>query len=185
MRTVTRIAVVALVTIGVVAGCDMQNSQINGPPVTRNAQPAGGDAYLNQTAVREETADQSNTAVDAALAWAKKYTQATEQCDRLREENRALRDSNQEYQQQLSKLQLELNRAEKELSEANAMLLEMREELRKWKTSVIGFRDEMRQAQQAQLDAMYKILKLLGGEPVVQVSTRPSTTQPARNGQEN
>jgi hypothetical protein len=38
-------------------------------------------------------------------------------------------------------------------------------ELNNWKTDVIGFREEIRAADRAQLEALLKILKVLGGEP--------------------
>jgi hypothetical protein len=44
----------------------------------------------------------------------------------------------------------------------------MRIELNNWKTSILGFRDEMRQADIAQLETLLKILKILGGEVTVQ-----------------
>jgi uncharacterized protein YeaO (DUF488 family) len=55
---------------------------------------------------------------------------------------------------------------EKELAEANEFLQQMHVELNKWKSDVLGFREEMRQAQQAQLEALAKILRVLGAEPV-------------------
>ena len=33
-----------------------------------------------------------------------------------------------------------------------------------WKTDILGFRDEIRDAETAQLEALLKILKVLGGE---------------------
>jgi hypothetical protein len=37
-------------------------------------------------------------------------------------------------------------------------------ELNNWKADVIGFRQEMRSAEKAQLEALLKILQILGGE---------------------
>ena len=58
----------------------------------------------------------------------------------------------------------ELEQAKKELAEANDLLIEMRIELNNWKSNIIGFRDEMRDADKYQLEALLKILKVLGGE---------------------
>ena len=44
------------------------------------------------------------------------------------------------------------------------MLIEMKGELVSWKANVLGFRQEMQQAQAAQLLALGRVLKLLGGE---------------------
>ena len=40
----------------------------------------------------------------------------------------------------------------------------MRVELNNWKTNVLGFREEMRQADTEQLKALLKVLTILGGE---------------------
>ena len=70
----------------------------------------------------------------------------------------------------MDQMKLQLGQAESELGDANAMLLELRDELNKWKSNVLGFREEMLQAQTAQIEAMHKILVLIGGEPASQVS---------------
>jgi hypothetical protein len=50
------------------------------------------------------------------------------------------------------------------LSEANGLLIEMRVELNNWKSDILGFRDEMRNAETAQLETLLRILKVLGGQ---------------------
>ncbi len=40
----------------------------------------------------------------------------------------------------------------------------MQVELVKWKSDVLGFRDEMRKAQSVQLQALTRIMKILGAE---------------------
>jgi len=45
--------------------------------------------------------------------------------------------------------------------------------LNNWKTDILGFRDEMRDAETAQLEALLKILKVLGGE----VKTKSAQSQ--------
>ena len=44
------------------------------------------------------------------------------------------------------------------------MLTELNDELARWKRDVLGFRTEMRRAQQVQLELMKKMVVLLGGE---------------------
>jgi hypothetical protein len=44
----------------------------------------------------------------------------------------------------------------------------MRIELNEWKTNILGFRDEMRNADKAQLQALMKILEALGGEVTIE-----------------
>ncbi len=55
-------------------------------------------------------------------------------------------------------------RLNKELAEANDTLIEMRIELNNWKVDILGFRDEIREADTEQLKALIKILEVLGGE---------------------
>jgi len=43
-------------------------------------------------------------------------------------------------------------------------MIEMRIELNNWKTNILGFREEMRDADTAQLQALLRILNILGGE---------------------
>lgn len=57
------------------------------------------------------------------------------------------------------------------------MLIELRGELTKWKSNVLGFRQEIQTAQQAQLEALQKVLRLLGGE-VPEPTTRPAAAKP-------
>jgi len=167
------------------AGCEWQAvdsaSQL-GPPHKdpKAAAPAGGAGYLSKTAVRSEDSQHSESAVDAALQWAEKYAKVSEQLTAARQENRTLQQDNQKLSQQVAVLQDRLKQAEKELDEANTMLLELQKDLVKWKQSVLGYRDEMRQANQAQMDALIKILKLLGGEvPQATATTTPSQVDSA------
>ncbi len=175
MRLITGIAVVALSGSLMLGGCDWSTANFTGPEVAAEPPQASGQAYLDKTAIRDETGAQTDNAVDAAMEWAKKYAEASSKRDQLLQENRQLRQKQLTSQQQITKLQLELDRAERELTQANSMLLEMKTELEKWKTSVLGFRDEMRQSQKAQLDTLVRILTLIGGEVV----ENAPTTQPA------
>ncbi len=61
-------------------------------------------------------------------------------------------------------LEGQLQQTQKELAEANDLLIEMRIELNNWKTDVLGFRDEMRDAETAQLQTLFRILQVLGGQ---------------------
>jgi septal ring factor EnvC (AmiA/AmiB activator) len=128
--------------------------------------------YLARTAVKPEPVLESPTAVDSALAWSERYSQAIEKLARLQQENADLQEKNRSIASQAVKHQAELAQAQKELNDANAMLVDIRGELEKWKASVLGFRQEMRSAQQAQLEALTKVLRVLGAE--VQPTTRPA-----------
>ena len=157
----------------VLGGCDWNALNGGGIPEIGPSKPVPAcDGYLTKTAVRDETQSDATSAVDTALEWARKYAEASERHNKLLQENRSLNQQNQEYQKQVTELQGKIERAERELAEANSMLLEMRQELDKWKTDVLGFRDEMRRAQKVQLDALAKILKLVGGELTVPQEVR-------------
>lgn len=132
--------------------------------------PAADDSYMRRTAIKYDANPQSGDAVESALVWSEKYSRAVEKLALLQAENRDLEEKNTRLADQGAKLQAELAQSQKELGEANALLLEMRTDLDKWKQNVLGFREEMRRAQQAELDALTKVLKLLGGEVVAPAS---------------
>ena len=97
--------------------------------------------------------------------WAQRYEEMSLSNNQLREKNNELFLENAKLKENVAKLQTSLDMTRKELAEANEFLQQMHVELNKWKTDVLGYRDEMRQAQKAQLEALAKILKLLGAEP--------------------
>lgn len=136
-------------------------------------------AYLEKTAIQDDSGSESPAAVDMALEWARKYSEVTTQRDELLAENRQLQQANQQHEQQLAEVAHRAERAEQELAEANAMLLEMRGELGQWKASVLGFRGEMLEAQKAQLEAMYKVMRLVGGEVVEPAAEQTAQAAPA------
>jgi hypothetical protein len=61
-------------------------------------------------------------------------------------------------------LEARLKQTQKELSEANDLLIEMLSELNTWKSNILGFRGEMRDAAKVQLEALLKVLEILGGK---------------------
>lgn len=112
----------------------------------------------------QDTNPESTTAVDAAIDLSKKYAALSEETAKLQSEKQSLLTENNQLKQRIAVLEPETAAAKKELAEANDLLVEMRIELNNWKTDVLGFRDEMRQADKAQLETLIKILKMLGGE---------------------
>jgi septal ring factor EnvC (AmiA/AmiB activator) len=96
--------------------------------------------------------------------WAQRAAQASEQVVKLQQEKGELVQKNQALQDQLNKVKQDVDQLSHELADANAMLVDVRKELEKWRVSVLGFRQEMREAQQTQLEATAKIMKMLGGE---------------------
>lgn len=153
-----------IVITGVLAGCmNMARTQ---PAAAANTDPATGQRadYLNAASVKSVDEGDSSTAVQSALVWSEKYSKAIEKLVKLQQENRDL-DAKIRHQSETNiKLQQDLTQCQKELADANSMLIDMQADLDQWKKNVLGFRQEMRDAQQAQIIALRRVLKLLGGE---------------------
>ena len=82
----------------------------------------------------------------------------------IKQDNHQLAAENRSLKEKVTSLEAELKQAKKELAEANGLLVDMRVELNNWKNNILGFRDEIRQADSEQIKALLEILKILGGE---------------------
>jgi chromosome segregation ATPase len=111
-----------------------------------------------------ESSPQGPTAVESAIELSEKYARLSEQAVVLQQKNRELIAENHRLKTRSTSCQAELNQTQKELTEANDLLIEMRIELNNWKTDILGFRNEMRDAEKAQLETLLKVLTILGGE---------------------
>jgi len=111
-----------------------------------------------------DAAPKGQTVVDSAVELSKRNAELLEQMTTLREQNQELAAENHELKKQIAALEPELEQAKRELNEANDLLIEMRVELNNWKADVLGFRNEIRDADKAQLTALIRILEVLGGE---------------------
>jgi chromosome segregation ATPase len=100
------------------------------------------------------------------VQWAQRYEELSIGNNALRETNNELKLENDQLKQHIEALKSELEQTRKEMSEANEFLGQMHLELNKWKQDVLGFRQEIRQAQQVQIEALGKILRVLGAEPM-------------------
>ena len=150
-------------------GCRVIEERVIYESSTSTPQAAPAAASQPNAEVLERRFAGSETQADAvqsAVAWAQKYEQAVEQNNQLREKNNLLVLQNSQLSRRAEDAAAELERTRKELEEANAFMQEMHVELNKWKSDVLGFRDEMRLAQKAQLEALGRILQVLGAEPV-------------------
>ena len=112
----------------------------------------------------QESAPQQSTVVASAMELSKEHAKLSEEAAVLRQENKDLNARNQQLKGQVVTLEAQLQQTQRELSEASDLLITMRIELNNWKTDILGFRDEIRDAETAQLEALLKILKVLGGE---------------------
>jgi len=102
--------------------------------------------------------------VESAMELSAKYVKLVEEMTALKADNQRLTGENQLLKDQLAPCRNNLTQTDKELAEANDLLVEMRIELNNWKSNILGFRNEMRNAENAQLDALVKILEVLGGQ---------------------
>jgi septal ring factor EnvC (AmiA/AmiB activator) len=120
------------------------------------------------------------TAVQSAVELSEKYVRLSELMAGQQLKSQALDTENAELKRQIAVLEKDLTQAQKELSEANQLLLDMRVELGDWKYDVLGFRDEMRDAQRAQLQALTQILEVLGAEVIAEsaVVSQPAALSP-------
>ncbi|HUV65094.1 MAG TPA: hypothetical protein VMW24_14450 [Sedimentisphaerales bacterium] len=118
----------------------------------------------------QEPDSRGGTAVESAIELSEKYASLSEEAATLRQQNQELTNKNQQLNDQTAALDAQIQQAQKELAEANDLLIEMRIELNSWKSNILGFRDEMREAETAQLEALLKILKVLGGQVPVEVA---------------
>ncbi len=163
MTVITRnlMPLLAAVLLSTGAGCTPpQNSW--GTITTDNPQtPVSGDAAAKRF---QNTPPGGRTAVESAIELSQRYASLTDQTVILREENQRLKTENENLQQQVASLEGRLKQTQKELSEANDLLMEMLTELNTWKSNILGFRGEMREAAKAQLEALLKVLEILGGK---------------------
>jgi len=146
----------------------MQESARPAPIVQETAKPvplapSSGSAALER---RFTDGPSASEAVQSALLWSEKYQQLSEVSNQIREKNMQLFEENARLKKEVESLEIRLAKTQKELDEASEFLQKMHVELNHWKSDVLGFREELRKAQAAQLQALGKILRILGAEAV-------------------
>lgn len=177
MQRIVQAMIVTLLTGTMLAGCDYSFQSYKPLEFAANEQTAKGNAqYLDDTVDDKHGDRDANTAVDIAARLSQKYGESVDKLNDLQAKHQSLIEKDKSSQNQIAKLQLDLGSAEKELTEANTMLLEMQEELVKWKKDVLSFRDEMRQSQKATLQGVTRLYVLISGG----VGMETPTTQPAQ-----
>jgi hypothetical protein len=167
MKKLTWSVVAALVLGG--AGCEWKPMQLT--RVSDDKSRTAGEPAAPVAPAPAPTPPEGPTPVEQALELSRKLKQATDDLDRARKENKDLIDRNAPLTMQAAQATVELKQARKALDEAEAMLKEMQAELVKWKADVLGYRDEMRTAQTAQIEALRRILRLLGAEEIPPAAT--------------
>lgn len=136
------------------------------PKVAARSDPAEIQQGASVAKRFQESASQiqNPTVIESAMELSKKHVILSEEAAVLRQENKELIVQKQQLKDQVVALEAQLQQTQKELTEANDVLITMRIELNNWKVDILGFRDEIRNAETAQLEALLKILKVLGGE---------------------
>lgn len=160
----TRYKIILLIVTSLLAvihiGCSSQKPlKIVLPPDFEESPPKSA-ANQNRFQQKKDAPSVLESAVEISEKYAKLSTESAE----LRQENKELQAESKQLREALNAARTELSKTQKELTEANNLLMEMQVELNNWKNDVLGFRDEMRQADIAQLQTLQNILEILGGE---------------------
>ncbi len=166
----TLVLLVSLVPMFLLMGCSAEEKSVETRAGSDPLEIAQNDGIARRF---QESTSRSPTAVESAIELSEKYAKLSEEATALRQQNQGISAQNQQLRTQTVALGNQLQQAQKELAQANDLLIEMRIELNNWKTDILGFRDEMRNAETAQLETLFKILKVLGG----QVDTAPAAAQ--------
>ena len=141
-------------------GCTIVDRPV--PP--QSYQPAAAPMAETMESRFSDTEKADISAVESALMWSDRYEELSAKNEKLRDDNNKLTISNTNLKHDIQKLQTQLDQTKAELKDANEFLQEMNLQLSKWKGDVLGFRDEMRNAQATQLEALKQIMKILGAE---------------------
>ena len=149
------------VLIFLLAGCPVLQGPVE---VVHKPDSTEGQRSSSLSKRFQESTPRGPTAVESAIELSEKYARLSEEMAVLRQKNQELIAENRRLKDRLIPCEAQLRQTQKELAEANDLLIEMRIELNNWKTDILGFRDEMRDADKAQLETLLKILKILGGE---------------------
>jgi hypothetical protein len=161
------------------AGCAWMPSATSrnppAPPPPPTIKPADEDVFYQKA---RQVDPPLPTAVENTLALQDKYARSLEDLQRERDRTRDLAEEKRKLDDTVNKAQADLAKAQLELNDANALLMQMHLELDKWKTDVMGFRDEMRQASKTQLDALAKVMNLLGADTTAGAGS-PAAKTPA------
>lgn len=168
MRTNKKIFffVIQLALIFVMSGCEVPDARVN--LVLPSDKPL--EQQPKQIKQRFHASTQQRlTAIESTIRLSKKYAKLAEENLWLKEKNRELIEENKGLKRQITPLSADLEQIRKELAETTELVIDMRIELNNWKTDILGFRDEIRTAEKTQLEALLKILTILGGE----VQTEP------------
>jgi regulator of replication initiation timing len=158
----------------VLAGCQLMEPPLPAAQEPVKVAPAAAPAGSAALERRFTDGPSASDAVQSALLWSEKYQQLSETTNQIREKNMQLFEENTQLKKEVESLQGRLAKTQKELDEASEFLQKMHVELNQWKADVLGFREELRKAQASQLQALGKILRILGAEAVEPEASTPA-----------
>ncbi|MCD4831045.1 MAG: hypothetical protein K8R02_04455 [Anaerohalosphaeraceae bacterium] len=158
-RNLALLALTGLIFIN--TGCSRLKND-NDPLLNLNSNKKAQSTYKAKRF--EDAAPNNQTAVDSAIELTRRLEKFTQELTETQRRSQKLAEENRKFKERLSVVEPELKQAKKELAQANDLLIEMRVELNNWKANILGYREEMREANKAQMQALLKILKVLGGE---------------------
>lgn len=163
MRTYEKIIILAvlLTPVFLLSGCSSSQQ-----PADLAVEPVPFESKQDESMAKrfQEPVQEGPTVVESAMKLSGEYARLTQEAALLRKQNEDLIARNSRLNEQVVSLDAQLKQAQKELAEANNLLIEMRVELNNWKADILGFRNEMRDAETAQLETLLRILKVLGGQ---------------------
>ncbi len=159
----TLVVLASIVPLALLQGC---SSEQKSAETMDGSDPVEIEEHESVAVARrfQESTPKSPTAVETAIELSEKYARLSEEAAALRRQNEQATAANEQLRTHAANLRNQLKQTQKELAQANDLLIEMRIELNNWKADIIGFRDEMRRAETAQLETLFKILKVLGGQ---------------------
>ncbi len=133
----------------------------------------------------QDAAPSGHTVVEAAVELAKRHTKLLEETSVLRQDNQELTVENRRLKDRITVLEPELEQAKKHLKDADDLLIDMTTELNNWKTDILGFRNEMRDAYTAQLEILLKIAQAMGAEVIPEQEENEQLTETSTTGEPN
>jgi chromosome segregation ATPase len=142
--------IVAVVAMSAVMGSGCANSKTS--------------SKENPKVKRFEGTQTGPNASGSAVELTARYTELADKAAQFQQQNLVLGEENERLKKQVDTLETQLKQTQAELTEANNLLVEMLGELNNWKSDILGFRNEMRVAAKTQLEALLKILEVLGAE---------------------
>lgn len=174
------VSLLSMAVIVMLAGCRMTEERII-PLVTPQPEaPKEAPAMVvtqDSASLERRFTDPLETRTDPTqlmTMWAQRYEESSRQNEQLRDNSSKLVLENARLMQENEKLKLELQECRRDMEQSNTLLEQAHVELSKWKTDVLGFREEIRQAQAAQLSALTKILRVLGAESPLTETPAPA-----------